>query len=83
MKETEELLSQQDLTAKQKEALERSRVVCADVLKDLDALLDKYASLGTQSQRTFDRMGFGQQNISEIRVRLISSVTLLDAFNNS
>ena len=81
--ETEELLSQQDLTAKQKDKLNVSRVGCEDVLKDLDKLLAKYESLGTKSQRTFDRMGYGLQDINGIRIRLTSNVTLLDAFNNA
>lgn len=83
IKETEELLTQQDLTAKEKGKLQESRVGCEAVLRDLDKLLAKYKSLGTQSQRTRDRMGLGSQEINSIRIRLISNVTLLDTFNNA
>ncbi len=83
IKETEELLSQQDLTTEQKVKLTTCRQGCEDVLEDLDGLLAKYESLGTKSRRTFDRMGFGMQDMTGIRLRLISNVTMLDAFNNT
>ena len=82
IKETEELVSQQQISAEQKTKLDSSRTGCEDVLQDLDKLLSKYESLGTKSQRTFDRMGFGMQDINSIRMRLVSNVTLLDTFNN-
>ena len=53
------------------------------MLKDLDGLLVKYESLGTNSRRTFDKMGFGMQDTNGIRLRLISNVSMLDAFNNA
>lgn len=83
MKETEELLSQQRLSPEQKERLKVAKTGCEDVLGDLDAMLIKYESLGTKSQRTFNRMGFGLQDMASIRLRLISNVSLLDAFNNA
>lgn len=83
IKETEELLSQQQLTSKQKDKLQASRAGCHEVLEDLNQLLAKYESLGTSSQRTFDRLGYGMQDMNSIRLRLISNVTLLDAFNNA
>lgn len=83
MKETEELFSQQDLTPPQENRLLACQQGCGDVLKDLDSLLIKYESLGTNSQRTFDRMGFGTQDMNEIRLRLISNASMLDAFNNA
>ena len=83
IKETEELLSQQGLSTGQKVKLTKCQQGCEDVLKDLDALLVKYESLGTNSRRTFDRMGLGMQDMNGIRLRLISNVTMLDAFNNT
>lgn len=49
MKETEELLSQQDLTTEQKAELVTWRQACEGELKDLDGFLVKYESLGTNS----------------------------------
>ncbi len=82
IKETEELLSQQELDSQEEKKLELSRSGCHSVLQDLNDLLAKYDSLGTKSQRTFDRMSFGMEDMNSIRTRLISNVTLLDAFNN-
>ena len=83
LKETEELLTQQDSTTAQQARLATCRQNCEDVLQDLDALLLKYESLGTKSQRSFDRMGFGTHEIDSIRLKLISSASMLDAFNNA
>ena len=83
IKETEELLSQQGLTNEQGVKLMACRQGCEDVLGDLNELLIKYESLGTNSRRTFDRMGLGMQDMNGIRLRLISNVTMLDAFNNA
>ena len=83
IKETEEMLSQQDLTPAQEAKLVQSRQGCEEVLKDLEELLNKYESMGTSARRTFDRMGFGMEDMTGIRVRLISNVTMLDAFNNT
>ena len=82
MKETEELLSQQELIDEQRIKLISCRQGCEEVLRDLDRLLTNYESLGRKSQRTFDRMGFGMQDMIGIRLRLISNVSMLDAFNN-
>ena len=83
MRETEELFSQQDLTPQQENRLLTCQQGCGDVLKDLDRLLVEYESLGTNSQRTYDRLGFGTHDMNEIRLRLISNTSILDAFNNA
>lgn len=83
MKEIEELFSQQDLTPQQENRLLACQRGCEDVLNDLDRLLVKYESLGTNSRRTFDRMGFAAQDMTGIREKLISNVSMLDAFNNA
>ena len=83
IQETAELLSQQSLTVQQKEKLRLATVGCEEVLQDLDELLDKYRSMGTKAQKALDRWGFGAEDIDGIRTRLVSNVTLLDAFNNA
>ena len=83
LKETEELLSQQKLTAEQNARLATCRQGCEDVLKDLDGLLVKYQSLGSKSQKIFDRLGFGMQDVNGIRLRLCTNVSMLDAFNTT
>ena len=83
IKETEELLFQQKLTANKKDKVIIYRQGCEDVLKDLDRLLIKYENLGIKAPRAFDRAGFGMQDMKDIRLRLILNVTILDAFNNA
>lgn len=83
IKGTEELLSQQRLTTQQEVKLVTCRQGCEDVLNDLDRLLVKYESLGTKTQRAIDRVGFGMHDMNDIRLRLISNVSTLDAFNNA
>ena len=53
---------------------------CEEVLTDLQTLLNKYKSLGTQSKRTWDRMGWGTNDIGELRARLTSTIGLLNAY---
>jgi hypothetical protein len=54
---------------------------CREVLEDLESHLARYDRLGTQQQRTWDRMRFGLDDISEIRARLISHTGMLTALN--
>jgi len=54
-----------------------------DVLQDLKRLLDGYETLGTQAQRTWDRMRWGMEDLTDVRSRLISNTTLITAFNSA
>lgn len=56
---------------------------CKDVLVELEKLLNSYESLGTQAQRTWDRMRWGLEELADVRSRIISNTTLLTAFNCS
>lgn len=53
---------------------------CHSVLEALQALVQKYESLGTQSRRTFDRMKWGAHDIAELRARLTRNTVLPTAF---
>ena len=83
IKETGNILSHQAPTGHQQAELVPCQQGCERVLKDLDKLLRRYKSLGTKSYRTVDRVGFGMQDVNAVRLRLISNVTMLDAFNNA
>lgn len=50
------------------------------MLEDLQELLKKYESLGTQSKRTWDRIRWGAKGIAELRARIISSIGMLGVF---
>jgi hypothetical protein len=55
---------------------------CITVLTELEALIKKYKSLGT-NRRKRDRLRWGQEDIDVLRARLTSNVSLLTAFNSS
>ena len=82
LKETEEVLtdSQTKLTPAQQSRLKGVTDGCHGVLNDLDALLQKYDSLGTRSKMSWDRMGYATKNTAELRSRLISHTLLLSSF---
>ena len=52
---------------------------CKVVLEDLQTLVTKYERLGSKSKLTFDRVKSCNENITDIRDRLISNVGLLTA----
>ena len=72
---------QTDIGAQSKDSFEGIAKGCRSVLVDLDRLLKKYESLGTQEQRTWDRMRWGQEDMAGIRQRLIYQVGLINTFN--
>jgi hypothetical protein len=56
---------------------------CLDTLKEIEDLLEKYESLGTQSQRAWDRMRFGLEDVTALRAKLVSQTTMLTALHTS
>ncbi|SPN96647.1 uncharacterized protein DNG_00168 [Cephalotrichum gorgonifer] len=54
---------------------------CRATLSDLEEIVNRYESLGTQAQRTWDRFCFGLKDVSAISSRLVSTTTMLSAFN--
>ena len=53
------------------------------IVEKLDALLQKYHSLMENRSISFDRLRWGQEDLSELRERVIAHVGLLTAFNTS
>ncbi len=80
LKEGEETLFVGPLSPERAERLRVIKEGCDKVLVDLQRLVERYESLGTQSKRTWDRMKWGNEDIAEIRTRLISNITILTAF---
>lgn len=80
LKEGEETLFIRPLPPARAERLSVIKDGCDSVLVDLQSLVQKYQSLGTQSKRTWDRMKWGNEDIAEIRARLTSNATMLTAF---
>ena len=80
LKEADETIFRSPLSPESQARLKIIGDGCQCVLGDLQALVDKYESLGTQSKRTWDRMKWGAEDIVEVRSRIISNTTLLTAF---
>ena len=80
LREVDESIASHDLTQTQKIGLKTVGGGCHSVLTDLETLVSKYESLGTQSKRTWDRMGWGFEGIADLRSRLTSNTVLLTAF---
>ena len=86
-------LPQRDLTSKQRKELVDNFVGCYDVLNTLKETLDKYEELDSDSQgydpksfsfkvrRGWKRLRWNPNNVKELRSRIASSISLLDAFN--
>ena len=53
---------------------------CICVLADLQYIVQKYQSLGTDDKSSWDRLRLGGEDIAEIRGRLVFNITLLTAF---
>lgn len=84
LKETEELLDEDSgLSPSRRARLTVILETSSEVLSDLSGQLTKYESLGTHSQRTWDRLRWGLEDVSDVRSRLISVCTMLAAFNSS
>ena len=56
---------------------------CVSVLADLQFIIQKYQSLGTDDKSAWDRLRLGGEDIAEIRSRLVFNITLLTAFRRS
>lgn len=80
LKEAEESVFAQPLSEEQEGRLKLVRDGCNAVLEDLDKLVTKYHSLATQSKRTYDRIRFGQENVPDLRARLLSNIVLLNTW---
>lgn len=83
LKETQELILENDLDSEQASHLGHLKDGCQKVLEDLQSLLERYKSLGMKSQRTWDRMKWGTEGIANVRTRLISNTTMLSAYNTT
>ena len=53
---------------------------CKTVLDDLQQLVDKYDRQPTKTKRTWNRLRWGFEDITDIRSRLVSNTGLLTAF---
>ncbi|KAI8965163.1 hypothetical protein F5Y11DRAFT_362629 [Daldinia sp. FL1419] len=84
LKEAEDYIDESpELDTSRKNRLNILTDGCNTTLEDLQKLLKSYERLGTQAQKTWDRMRFGLEDLAGIRSRLVSNATLLTAFNGT
>lgn len=82
LRETEDYMQEHDnLDISRLNRLQMLCDGCRPILEELERLVNKYDSLGTQAQRKWDVMRFGMEDITALRSRLVSSTTMLNAFN--
>ncbi|KAI4216851.1 MAG: hypothetical protein LQ351_000800 [Letrouitia transgressa] len=55
---------------------------CISVLADLQYIVQRYHSLGTDEKSSWDRLRLGGEDIAEIRSRLVVNVMLLTSFRS-
>ena len=80
LREFEDNLTRHESSNSQLEGLRVIGEGCQNVLDDLQQLVNKYESLGTNSKRTWDRLRWNSGQIAELRSRLISNTVLLTAY---
>jgi peptidoglycan hydrolase CwlO-like protein len=90
LEDVAQTMSERELSEKQRSDLYSLMQGCRNVLKDLDTILDKYKDLGAssqnlkaRSQRAWNKVRWDQDQITELRHRIVSNMAILDAFNTS
>ena len=80
LKETEELLSEGELSLSQAARLSTISHGCQELLTELETLIEKYDNLGSEKIRVWDRFLFSVQDVSSLRQRLIAHASMLSGF---
>jgi Cdc6-like AAA superfamily ATPase len=90
LRDVEELLPERDLTDRQKTDMQHVTEGCSSVLTALEKVLDKYRDLDTspkrirdKSRRVWKRLKWEPDDIRDLRLRIVSSIGLLNAFNGT
>lgn len=80
LKEVEETLLDHPIPPSKEAGLATVTDGCKDVLQNLQSLVIKYESLGSNTKSTWDRMRWHSDDIAELRARLTSNIVLLTAY---
>lgn len=81
LKEVQDAVHEREPSLSKQQDLKKLVEACTEVLRELENLLMKYGSLGTQSKRTWDRLRWSKDHVESIRLRVISNSSLLTSFN--
>ncbi len=80
LEEAADMQSSHPLSTRRQARLKTILDGCVSVLADLQYIVQKYQSLGTDEKSSWDRLRLGNEDIAEIRSRLVCNITLLTAF---
>ncbi|KAI4268061.1 MAG: hypothetical protein L6R38_007971 [Xanthoria sp. 2 TBL-2021] len=80
LKEAGEIISDSPMSSQTQQRLRTIADGCISVLDDLQCLVNRYEEMGTQGKLTWKRFRWGSEDIVEYRLRITSSVTMLNAF---
>lgn len=80
LQDIQDVVNHRGLDPSKGETVTKKSQDCRELLVDLDALVTKYNSLPLQSQRTWERIGWEQQEGGDIRTRLSNIVQGFQAF---
>ncbi|KAL8861026.1 MAG: hypothetical protein Q9178_002539 [Gyalolechia marmorata] len=80
LKESGETMFSSPMSLQRQQRLQTIAKCCTSVLDDLQNLVTKYEAMGTRGKWTWERFRWGSEDIVEFRLRITSSVTMLNAF---
>jgi hypothetical protein len=85
LKETHQNLCHESSSLTPDQELHLSTITngCNDILRKLEAKWETYDSLGTRTQRTWDRLRFAKEDVTALRLQLVSQTTAITAFNTN
>lgn len=87
LRDVDDVQSQRDLTAQQKQSLGEIAQGCQSVLEQLNKTLDKYQELDSsakgisgKSRRAWKRLQWDQKDIDQFRSRITLNISAFDTF---
>lgn len=80
LRQVDETLSGHKLSTSTQQRLDDIVKACQATLDDLQSLVKQYESLATKRKRAWDLWNWSENQVSLLRSRLISNVTMLSAF---
>jgi hypothetical protein len=76
-------LADRELNAVQQTYLKQLRGGCQEMLEEVEAMLTKYESLGTNRKLKWKWIGWGKERAPGIRQRLALNIGMLTSFNTT
>ncbi|KAI9808028.1 MAG: hypothetical protein M1827_007553 [Pycnora praestabilis] len=90
LRDLEDVLPERDLIEKQKADLYTHTQGCRNVLVELERMVDKYCDLNSspvgfsnRSRKFWEKLEWEAEDVRDLRSRITSNTTLLNAFNGS